>query len=326
MPHLVGAMVVLVLLGTERTAAQPDISWGALTYLDFAQPLHSHDEDPYGEFSLRRLYLTADATFGSSFSGRARLEANSGAISERGAPTPFVKDLFVRWRALSGHRLSLGIQSPPAFQIAEAVWGYRSLARTVTNASGAVSSRDFGLAASGPIAGDLSYGLMVGNNEGVRVENDKFKRVYGQIRWMPERFAFSFHTDYAAYGDDREDAVTFSAFAGVSTDRYRVGAEGVWRHTWLATEEEDLRGVGVFAVVVLASRFDLVLRSHWKELVSTVTPPPEDRDSPRGPVYFLGAISYEATDGLHLIPNVYWEEPDEGGEVVVARFTLSASL
>jgi hypothetical protein len=329
MPRLLGLLALLFALGGAGAAtAQPTISWSTLAYLDYAQPLHSHDENPHGEFSLRRLYLTADAATGTAFSSRARLEVNARTNTERGLPAPFVKDLYVWWEPGGGHRLTFGLHPPPAYRVAESVWGYRSLARTLANASGAVSSRDFGASVRGPVAGDLGYGLMVGNNEGVRVEDDQHKRVYGRLQWLPEPFALSLHADYASYDDERDDALTASAFAGVETERYRLGVEGVWQHTGHATDDEDLYGVGVFAVVSLTPRFDLVARSHWQRLSTTTEIPIEEQDEPEGPTYVLFAASYQPAPGLFLMPNVYWEDPDDvrGDDALVARFTLSASF
>lgn len=324
MPHLFSALVLLALCAGSAVA-QPALSWSGRTFLDYAQPLHSHDEDVYGEFALRRLYLTADAALDPAFSARARLELNDNTRTERGLPAPFVKDLYVRWNVGRGHNLTFGIQPTPAFRVAQAAWGYRSLARTLANAAGAISSRDFGFAVRGPVAGPIRYALMVGNNEGTRVENDNHKRVYGQLQWLPDPFALTLHADYATYDDERDRAVTLSAFGGMTTERFRLGVESFWQRTEFATTTHTLRGIGVYAVLALTPRLDLVARSHWKERLATFALPEED-DRPRGPTYVLGALSYEPTEGLQLIPNIYWEDPDDASHVVVARFTVSASF
>jgi hypothetical protein len=325
MSHLFSALVLLA-LGVGSAVAQPALSWSGRMFLDYTQPLHAHDEDAYGAFALRRLYLTADAAMGSAFSGRARLELNENTRTEEGLPSPFVKDLYVRWNVGRGHNLTFGIQPTPAFRVAQDAWGYRSLARTLANAAGAISSRDFGLAVRGPVVGPIRYALMVGNNEGVRVENDDDKRVYGQLQWLPDPFALTLHADYATYDDEREDAATVSAFAGVTTERFRLGTETFWQRTRLRTDTQDLRGIGVFAVVALTPRLDLVARSHWEDHPSFVEPFPEEDDHPMGPAFLLAAVSYEPTEGVQLIPNVFWEDPADGPNLVVGRFTLFASF
>jgi len=325
MYHLFGALV-LAALCVGSTVAQPALSWSGRTFLDYAQPLHSHDENAYGAFALRRLYLTANATLAPAFSGRARLELNNNTRTEAGLPSPFVKDLYVRWTVGRGHNLTLGIQPTPAFRVAQDAWGYRSLARTLANAAGAISSRDFGLAVRGPVVGPIRYALMVGNNEGVRVENDDDKRVYGQLQWLPDPFALTLHADYATYDDEREDVVTLSAYGGMTTERFRLGVEAFLQRTRLAAATHTQRGLGVYAVVALTPTLDLVARSHWENSSALAAPFPEEEDHPTGPAYLLAGVSYQPTDGVQLIPNVFWEDPEDDFDVLVGRFTLSASF
>ena len=166
--------------------------------------LSSDDEEAEGDngFDYRRMYLTADYTLSEEFSGRARLEAASQPVDS----APFVKDLYLKWKGAiaDGHDLIFGVQSPPSYTLSEKIWGYRSLEKTIMDRNKIVSSRDMGVQAAGKLtqAGNLKYAVMVGNNNSVRGEDDKYKRVYGQVTWQSDKVAASVGGDFAS-GDDR---------------------------------------------------------------------------------------------------------------------------
>ncbi|MDX1531744.1 MAG: hypothetical protein R3362_09480 [Rhodothermales bacterium] len=309
---------VLLLLAVPALA-QPTIDWSGRAYVDYEHTFAADNrlEQPSG-FFFRRLYLTANYRLSDAFSGRARLEANSRTVDERGVPHPFVKDLYVRW-APTDHRLTLGLQPPPTDEVAEAFWGYRSLARTFAERSGAVSSRDFGLEARGPLFGPVGYALMVANNEGTRVEDDRHKRVYGQLRFTPtDALAASLHGDYATYADERDHAVTTSAFAGLARTSFRVGAEAVWQRVARPGASTTASGASLFVVVAPAPRWEVLARADYLRRTPTDDPDVEE-------AFALAAVSYAPTRGLRLIPNVFWNRRDDDRSTT-GRFTLFVSF
>ena len=154
-------------------------------------------------FTYRRLYLTTDATISERFKARFRLEANgTHAVGSR--PAPFVKDLWVDWNYAGDHSARLGVMPPPAFQLSERVWGYRSLEKTILDLQGANSSRDFGIRFDGPIPignGFVRYAAMLANGNG-NWDNadDKYKKGYARISIHPsDQLVFSAGADYERY-------------------------------------------------------------------------------------------------------------------------------
>src|SRR5690606_37298517 len=122
-------------LSTPDALAQPSVDLGGLAYLDYSYVFESFDDDAVGAntFDYRRLYLTADFTLSDAFDGRLRLEAQGRSATAQGHPAPFVKDAYLAWTGPlgDGPRLRMGLQPPPLFEVAEDVWGSRSLAATL---------------------------------------------------------------------------------------------------------------------------------------------------------------------------------------------------
>lgn len=292
-----------VVAQTEGTTLQV----GGLAFLDYSYIVASPSADEEGAhgFGYRRLYLTTDFNISEAFSGRARLEANDGSTTAQGRPAPFVKDLYLRWH-LGSHDLTFGLSAPPSFTVAEDVWGYRSLEATIMNRNDILASRDLGVKATGKLRpdGSLRYGLMVANNNGVRGEDDKYKRVYGQLEFYPnDHLHITVGSDYADYNDERDNILNFNAFAGYVAERFRVGAEGFWSQANLNDEgsavEEDTeaqRGISLFAVVSLheqweaVGRFDQVARDF--------------RGVESSERFFVAGAAYVPHAQVRFIPNV----------------------
>lgn len=273
-------------------------------------------------FTYRRLYLTADYTLSEDFTGRARLEANEGTTGRNG-PMPYVKDLYLTWQYSGEHSATLGVTSPPAFDVSDDIWGYRSLDKTIMDLQGIVSSRDFGLRFDGPVGSGetVHYAVMLANNEGVRPETDPYKRVYGQLVGTPsEDLTFVAGADYAGYGDQRDQSVRLSAFGSYHPGPFRIGVEGFW-YTLAFDNAGDRTDVGIsgFAVAEVAPDWELVARVD------------RSRETASGPAQFetflLAAVAYHPHSNVRLIPNLRFrnvagaQDPDTR-----ARFTLEVSF
>lgn len=320
-----------LLLGPARPAvAQSPVEISGLAYVDYAYQLTSPDDAEEGEngFAYRRLYLTADAPISDVFSARARLEATNSGLGPKG-PTPFVKDLYLKWEVGGGHALTLGVASPPAFAIAEAVWGYRSLEKTLLDLNGVVSSRDFGVRANGPITSDdkLRYGVMVGNNEGVFPEDDKYKRVYGQVEYYPsEALTFAVASNYAAFGGARESRLAVSGLAGYVTATWRAGVEAfVQTDAFEGAGDLATSGVSVFGAVQFTERWGAVGRVDLVEGEGFA-----DADNlPGSPVtterttFGLVALVYQPHPQVQVMPNLLVSDSDAADTAsTLGRVTL----
>lgn len=300
------AFVVVFLLTlpgviNRNSLAQQSFEIGGLAYLDYYYVLSSPDEEEEGDngFTYRRLYLTTDYRISEAFQARVRLEANEETVTENG-PVPFVKDLYLRWSSNTGHRLTFGVTSPPSFDVLEDSWGYRSLEKTVMDFFDIVSSRDMGVRAEGPILADdrLKYAVMVGNNESVQPEDDRHKRVYGQLIYKPiEKITGTLGLDYATYDDERDDGLTWNTSLSLVESGYRIGAEAFLNRTGLeAGESYERFGVSLFTVIALAKKWEVVGR--YDRFID------DDLDRDFSTHLFLGGIAFEPHEQIRFIPNL----------------------
>ena len=330
-----GPLGVAALLALSAAAqAQPDIDIGGLAYVDYSYVLaHPDDaEDGANGFDYRRVYVTTDFTLSERFSGRVRLEANGGSTTAQGRPSPFVKDLFATWSDPlgDGTRLRLGVQPPPVFEVAERVWGYRSLAKTLLDRTDVNDSRDFGLRADVPLGGPLRFAAMFANGNGVRPEPDgrSGKHLYGQLQVLPSDSPLR-ATLGAGYqtlddADDPRDAVLkTSAFIGATTAQFRAGVEAFYLRNDFpdidpGTSRDGL-GLSVFGAVNFGAAdfgapYSVVGRYDFVD---------DDAGTFNGDEsYALAAFVYRPHRLVELMPNVVLSNLQDEGTVATGRFTL----
>ena len=271
---LLGIALLISLFAGDATGQTVKV--GGLAYVDYFYRLGDDDEsalwqkpkdnlwdtdrdvtinDVLHGFTYRRVYLTTDATISEKFKARFRLEANDKHAGSKG-PIPFVKDMWVDWNYTGNHSARAGIMPPPAFQLSEHVWEFRSLEKTILDVQGVNSSRDFGIRFDGPIPirnGLVRYAVMLANGGGNRAEHDKNKRGYAQISIHPsDKLVFSVGADYGKYLNQFSlDGEVFrsppyrevraSVFGGYEGDVARFGVEAFLYE--LKRKEEQTRTV-----------------------------------------------------------------------------------
>lgn len=268
-------------------------------------------------FRFRRLYLTTDYTLSETFSGRARLEADEGT-----AGRPVVKDLSLTWAYAEEHRATVGITPPPAYSLAENVWGYRSFATTLPIRRDVVSSRDFGLRLDGPVGGSstVRYAVMLANNGTVQPETDVQKRVYGRLHVRPtSRLLLVAGADHAGYADARDRSTRVSVFGGYSTGRARIGGEGYWSRL-TRTPGADRTGVGgsVFAILQVDPAWEIVARVDRSGASAGGTD--------RFETFVLGGVAYQPHPNVMIGPNLRLRMPSDGATETTARVTLEVNF
>jgi len=333
---LLAALTTLLAAGTAF--GQDHVSISGLSYLDYnyviSCPKDVEGEDCKGEngFGYRRVYLTVDYKLSDAFSGRIRFEATDRAVTEAGRPSPFIKDLYVKWKWTDGHDVVLGVTNPPSFVVSEKIWGYRSLERTIQDDRDVLESRDLGLAAHGRInsSGTLRYGIMLGNNSSVGGEIDKAKRIYGQLEICPSKgeakdcasatgFIATLGSDYAKFGDDVAEAINANGFAGYRGARFAVGVESFFNRLNLNeapadSSSADEIGVSLFGhfglneMVTLIGRYDHV----DSDLASIRT---DGR-------LFIAGVDIRPHKNVHFIPNVLTRWEGDASALVSGRVTV----
>lgn len=314
-----------------------------LAFGDFYWFADHHDAkfDRQQGFWIRRAYLGYDYAFSATMNMRARFEMNSNGALAGGNLTPFVKDAWFTWKYHGNHQARLGIEPSLTFDSEEGYWGLRHIEKTPADLYALDSSRDFGLAFTGPIGEQgLSYGAQFGNDSSQNSETDKFKvvRFLGLFEARSGlRVEGNFNYGKRPGGQDR---TTAKGLLGFKKKAFRVGAEYLWQkrksgsatpdtkiNIWSGWGNWDLKPkkVGVFG------RFDKV---KGKKGGADVGLPGADgiaflplaNNAPFK--FYLAGVEFYLRGSIRISPNVEWvsyDDPATGPSIskdVVPRLTF----
>ena len=266
-------------------------------------------------FRFRRVYFTYQKDIATDFAVRFRLEAKDAGFGEDAKMEPFLKHGYLQWKqGLGDADIYLGLSGTPTWAVAEKVWGYRSVAKTVLDWNKFGSSADLGAALKGA-AGQLRYHLMVGNGPGQKPEDDHGKKFYGSLSFKAaDRLVLEGYADFNARPAGRNER-TFKGFVGWQGAKGKAGLEVFSRtHERAGDSDEDhvITGVSAFGSLPLSAAFKGFGR------VDAVARDAEDTTD----WLFIAGLDYSAAATVHLMPNVLIESPDGRDANVQGRLTF----
>ena len=266
-------------------------------------------------FRFRRLYFTYQEDLATDFAIRFRLEAKDAGFAQGEKMRPFVKHSYLQWKkALGAADLYLGLSGTPTWAVAEKVWGYRSIAKTVLDQNKIGSSADLGAALKGKAA-RLSYHLMVGNGPGQGPEDDHGKKFYGSLSFKAaDRWVLEGYADFNAKPAGRNER-TVKGFVGWQGAQGAAGLEVFSRINERAGdngEDQVLAGVSGFGSLPL----NPVLKGFGR--FDAVTHDPADTTD----WLFIAGLDYAAAPAVHLMPNAVVEWPGGRDAKVEGRLTF----
>jgi hypothetical protein len=200
-------------------------------------------------FQFRRAYLGYNYDIHPKFSAELLLAAEDNLANRAGTVSGdllsdnkysfYIKLANLRWKNIwKGTDFVVGQVSTPAFsQIAEPIWGYRSIERTITDIR-RVSSYDLGATLQGkfdPSNGNYGYDLMVSNGTGAKPENDRFKWFSGDLyaKLFGKKLVLQLFADYQRlnWSDSFHRARNMvKGFAAYTTPMFTIGVESFLSH------------------------------------------------------------------------------------------------
>jgi hypothetical protein len=287
-------------------------------------------------FDIRRIYFTYDYGISANFNTRFRLESDGRTLSQNGRYSVFVKDAYIRWKdILPGQDIIFGIQPTPAFEYSEAVYGFRSLEKTLMDLRGFVSSREFGVSLRGRITNDFGYWFQFGNNAGTSPETDKYKRIYMNLNY---KFAGNFIS--TVYGDIRfrpakspltggeslkNNVITAAYFIGyIDPSGFSGGSElvyQVYQNELTGNRNKQSGGLSLFGSYNFSELVTFTARADLFDPALN-----EDIEFDRRNLYIIG-LSFKPDKQVSIIPNLMVESFEDIPEreissSVSARVTL----
>ena len=291
------------------------VMFGEYYYILAADEADAKQPHKRNAFRFRRLYFTYQKDIAADFAIRFRLEAKDAGFAQGAKMEPFVKHGYLQWKkGLGDADVYLGLSGTPTWAVAEKVWGYRSIAKTVLDWNKIGSSADLGAALKGA-AGQLSYHLMVGNGPGQKPEDDHGKKFYGSLSFKAaDRLVLEGYADFNARPAGRNER-TFKGFVGWQGAKGAAGVEVFSRTNEQAGdggEDQVITGVSAFGSLPLSAAFKGFGR------VDAVARDAEDTTD----WLFIAGLDYSAAATVHLMPNVLIESPDGRDANVQGRLTF----
>jgi hypothetical protein len=270
---------------------------------------------------IRRCFFTYDNDISPKFSVRFRLESGLEGDTTRF----FVKDSWLRWNNIfPGTDLTVGLQTTPAWDLAEQLWGYRPIEKTIMDLRKITNPRDLSISLHGRLDkhGLTTYCVMFGNGSNVSPETDTYKRLYLQLGFNPaENFRAVWFGEYKTQESvvdslsAERPSVDHNAFTtdlallyGVQ-DRCSIGIETVLQiteHGIADTTERTLRmkylvGCSVYGTLGIANDLVLVARYDYFD--------PAANEQSRGDsrqMVMLG-VSWKVDKTVSFIPTFLYE-------------------
>ena len=265
-------------------------------------------------FQLRRIYFTYEQSLDDNFSIRYRLEAKDAGFGKGAKMEPFVKHGYLQWQnALGGSDLYLGLTGTPTWAIAEKVWGYRSIAKTLLDLNEIGSSADLGAALKGQL-GQLGYHVMVGNGPGQTPEDDHGKKLYGSLSFeASDKLVLEGYADFNMRPVG-QNQLTLKIFAGLQGEEFNVGVEIFSRTNAQAAGGEDLTISGLSAFGALP--FGESLKGFGR--VDAVANDATDTTD----LLVIAGLDHSPAQNVHLLPNLLVALPDGPDPHIQGRLTF----
>lgn len=164
--------------------------------------------------------LTTTTTKLTTSSGDILLDGNNGLFLKGANLT------FKGWIPMG--MVIFGQQSTPAFGIAENLWGYRSIEKTIMDMRGIAQSSDLGIMAKGNFDDEKAYGysVFISNGNGAKLESDKFKKLTVEANggFLDKHLWVDAYFDVMGL-NDTANQTTIHLAAGYTTDMFTVGGE-----------------------------------------------------------------------------------------------------
>ena len=285
---------------------------------------HDESEENFNEFQFRRIYFTFENQLNDNMKVRLRLESETSKTTNSSLISPFVKDAYLEWANLiRGHRVVIGLSSPPTWALSEGIWGYRSIEKTIMDFRKIRSSREMGLGLKGAFDLNSRYNhhFMIGNGKGYKgSEDDKYKLFMYSFWVVPvDGLTLQAYVDYQRKEmTPKVNDIVYKGFVAYETPQLTVGVEGFQQSLKNDTVDSKNMGISLFASAIpmpgsklkIFGRFD-----YWD--------PDTDCDNDEEN-FIIGGLDFIPAGNVHVMPNIVvrtYAEEDKDSDIT-ARVTF----
>ncbi|HAA78471.1 TPA: hypothetical protein DCE37_25505 [Candidatus Latescibacteria bacterium] len=310
-------LIVLLTLAFAGTG-KADVKMKGYAFGDYYYVASGASEEQNG-FQFRRIYLTFDKKWDSTWSGRFRLEANDAGFGSGDKMTPVVKDAYVKYKK-NGRSVVVGLSPTPTWSLSEKIWGYRSIEKMQMDLTKMGSSRDLGIMFETPLDGNgkAKLQLMLGNGNSNKAEINNDKKGYLRLDLKPaDAFGALLYADYETRPGD-QDRTTLAGMLYTSGDNRSLGVEVAWQKRKNGDGDADtaVRGISLFGRVKLQERYGFFGRVDYHD--------PSDQTDDDAVTRLFGGVDITPHEKIHIMPNIILESYQDSNTdaVVIPRVTV----
>ncbi len=297
----------------EGTVGQ--VKFGGLMFGDYYYMIQNHDQtQKYMQaFEYRRIYLTTDYTIADGIWARFRLESDPTASNlSNGKLSTMVKDAFLDFKNVGQGDLVIGLQGTWNINMAEGIFGYRPLEKTIQDLHGISASRDLGVSLTQKFSDSFSAGLLLGNNSGnggalINQPNTsaaRYKSGYLFLQIKPTKEITVLLDGQYAGAPAGKNISTFDAIVNYANNNFSIGAQGFINSVDKGQPDGSTlnrNGVSINGWVALTDNIRLVAR------YDNYTPDTKNKNTTIGNSnqnFILGALDFAVRKNVHIMPNI----------------------
>ncbi len=306
---------------------------GADTTASRGSGQYSATKKDFQGFQFRRVYLYYEHNLSEQFFAQFLLEGNNKVFDNLSQHSVFIKTAYLEWKdILPNQNLTIGLVPTPtwSWSFAEKTWNYRSIEKTIVDFRGLGSAVDMGISMRGKIddAGMFGYVAMIGNGQGAKAENNKYKKFYGQLNAKPTKeLLLEGYVDFEPNLGDK-NKTTLKGFAAYQTKEFTIGAEVVQQtQAKVGVNGADIVpfGLALFAWAPIPGVEGLNAFGRFDYFDNNT----KVSDAGYKENFFVAGLDYMPIKDVHIMPNIWvntYSNKKSGGPTrdadVVGRLTF----
>lgn len=266
----------------------------------------SFDKD-FQAFQIRRGYLYYDHNINENFTVQFLLEGNDKIIEAKTRYTLIIKTAYLEWKnVLPLGSIAFGLVPTPtwAWGVSEKMWNYRSIEKPAIDFRGMGDASDFGVTIRGKFdnEGILNYVAMIGNGNGQKNENNKYKKYYLDLNARIEKsFVAEGYFDYEPWGGDKSKTSYFGLLS-YNTPEFTIGLQAIQQQQkQLGSGNTDLTKFVTSAFVwgKLMDGFNAFARYDFSNPNTKVS------DKGYNEAFYVLGLDYMPIKDVHIMPNLW---------------------
>ena len=264
-------------------------------------------------FDLRRVMLIYEHFLSDKFTAGFTLEGGNKYFTS-GRFSVIIKAAYLEWKDIfDGSNLYAGYFLTPSFVwgIAEKMWGYRSVEKTISDIRALTTAVDLGVGLKGSFDNKKNYGyfVMIGNGTGTRPENNKYKNYYASLTARPlENLNMEAYTEFEPAAEER-NKLTFKGVLAYQTPGFTIGTEVVnqlRKNSGINNSNINPFGISFYAHgTLIKEKITKVPKLKVFARFDYYDPDMKSDSSGFKENFFTAGLDYMPIESVHFMPNIW---------------------